>query len=581
MHEEPDIIRFEADCRRHAGHKEIAERMSFVKWKFNRMLSVATVVMAVNYLVMLSGSVIVGNLVGADGLAGVNTCTPAFGVASFLASLLSVGSGLVFSRAMGAFDAERAAGVFSQSLLLAIGLGAAIYAAMTLGETAFLRMTGVTGAVRQQAEHYWRWQAIAMALLPSVLTLEALVYADGDGAVALLAGGVHVTGAIGLSAFYTWRDGDAGGASLGTVLTMMAVLIVCSAHFYRANNHLRFRKRFSAADIRETLSASLADSTIYLCWGALVFVVNKFTVSEYGQYLLPVVALAASVVEFSIVFDGIGEALIPLGGMYSGEGNRPALRELANWSATVAVLEGLVCGALAFAFAPEIAAFYGFDPTSFKIFGSATAAVRTLAFAMPFMALLMMMNTHYLVVHHIPFAVSVTIMKDFVCPCAGVLLLGKPGSHGGEWIWVGFTVGYVTAAAYPFLFVLMRYGRSLFPWLIERDDGQSVNFAVKLTEDALADAKDKVGAFLNSCDISETGDVLTAIESSGRATIATNAHSVRSEYFVSTAEDGVVRLILRDNGKPLANSLGKYLNTLGCNRTECRFDIMCKDESKL
>ena len=72
--------------------------MSFVKWKFNRMLAVATVVMAVNYLVMLSGSVIVGNLVGADGLAGVNTCTPVFGVASFLASLLSVGSGLVFSR---------------------------------------------------------------------------------------------------------------------------------------------------------------------------------------------------------------------------------------------------------------------------------------------------------------------------------------------------------------------------------------------------------------------------------------------------------------------------------------------------
>ena len=49
---------------------------------------------------------------------------------------------------MGAFDAQRAAGVFSQTLMLAIGLGAAIYAAMTLGETAFLDMTGVTGVVR-------------------------------------------------------------------------------------------------------------------------------------------------------------------------------------------------------------------------------------------------------------------------------------------------------------------------------------------------------------------------------------------------------------------------------------------------
>ena len=546
----------------------------FVKWKFNRMLAVATVVMAVNYVVMLSGSVIVGNFVGADGLAGINTCTPAFGMASFLASLLSVGAGLVFSRAMGAFDARRAAGIFSQSMILAIGLGAAIYAAMRLGESPFLDLTGVTGAVRTQAEHYWRWQAIAMALLPSVLTLEALVYADGDGTVALLAGATHVLGAIGLSTFYTWRDGDAGGASLGTAVTMMAVLAVCSLHFYRANSHLRFRNYFSAADIRETLAASLADSTIYLCWGALVFVVNKFTVIAYGQHLLPVVALAASIVEFSIVFDGVGEALIPLGGMYDGEGNRPALRTMAGHAALVAILEGLVCGVLAFAFAPEIATFYGFDPASFKLFGTATAAVRILAFAMPFMALLMMQNTHYLVVHHIPFAVSVTVMKDFVCPCAGVLLLGRTGSSWGEWMWVGFTVGYVIAAAYPFLFVLIRHGRSLFPWLIERDDGRSVDFTVKLTADALADAKDRIGEFLNACDVFETDDVLTAVESAGRATLASNARPVRTEYYVSAEGNGVVRMIVRDNGKALVSPVGTYLNTLGCNRTECRFDII-------
>ena len=47
-----------------------------------------------------------------------------------------------------------------------------------------------------------------------------------------------------------------------------------------------------------------------------------------------------------------------------------------------------------------------------------------------------------------------------------------------------------------------------------------------------------------------------------------------SAFLDMTSVTGVVRLILRDNGKPLANSLGKHLNTLGCNRTECRFDIM-------
>ena len=64
--------------------------------KFNRMLVIGTMTMAVNYIVMLAGSVIAGNLVGADGLSALNVCTPVFGVASFLASLLSVGTALVF-----------------------------------------------------------------------------------------------------------------------------------------------------------------------------------------------------------------------------------------------------------------------------------------------------------------------------------------------------------------------------------------------------------------------------------------------------------------------------------------------------
>ena len=558
--------------------------MSFVKMKFNRMLVVGTLTMAVNYIVMLSGSVIVGNLVGADGLSALNVCTPVFGAASFLASLLSVGTALVFSRAMGAFDEERAARVFSHAMVVAIGLGAAIYAAMQFGEAAFLNLTGVTGAVRLQAESYWRWQTIAMALLPSVLTLEALVYADGDGLVALLAGGLHVTGAIGLSCWYTWRSGDAGGVSQGTALTMMAVLVACSAHFYRRNNHLRFRGGSPFSDLREILAGSLADSTIYLCWGALVLIVNRFAVAEFGQGLLPVVALAASVVEFSIVFDGVGEALIPVGGMYVGEGNKPAMRTLANHSALVATAEGVICGAALWFLAPQIAAWYGFRGESAALMPEAVCMARTLALAMPFMGLLMMMNTHYLVVGHIPFAVSVTAMKDFVCPCAGALSLGA--AFGARGMWLGFVVGYVVAAAYPFLFVLVRHGRGLFPWLIARDDGRSIDFTVRLTERSLSDASDRIAEYLNGNGVfgAVVGLVKSVIVDVGAATIRANRRNVLCEYFVSLGEMGVARVVVRDDGRAgseegragreVAGVTCRHLNTIGCNRTEYRFDVM-------
>ena len=554
------------------------ETVSFVRRKFNAMLGVATVTMSVNYIVMLAGSVVVGHMVGPDGLAGVNVSAPAFGIASFVASLISVGSGLVFSRAMGAFDERRAGGVFTQSAVLAAACGLCIFALMTLGGTAFLDFMGVTGEVRLQAADYWRWQSVAMGLTPLVLLAEAMVYADGDGLVATLAGICHVSGSIGFSLLFTWLTGSAGGAAAGTALTMAVVLAVSSLHFLRRNNHLRFVRYWSKADVVSTLTGSLPDASIYLCWGILIMVVNKIVVLGFGDGLLAVVALAASVVEFSIVFDGVGEALIPLEGMYQGEGNRPALQALARHSALVATVEGTVCGVLFFVLAPVLVPLYGISAGS-GLLEHAVKTIRILAFAMPFMGFLMMANTHYLVVRHVRLAVSVTVLKDFVFPCLFALLLRRRF----EGIWVGFVLGYVVAAAYPFVFVRLRYGRRLFPWLVPPDDGSILDFAVRLTQEGMLAARDRIGDFLCGHGVCRrvANRVMLTVENAALETIERNPGGrTIAEYAVFLGGE-FVRLVTRDTGVAFnvnasvpclgAFATGRYLNTLNCNRSEYLF----------
>lgn len=529
---------------------------SFVRSKFNRLLAVATLTMSVNYIVMLSGSVIVGNFVGAEGLAGLNVCTPVFGIASFLASLLSVGSALVFSRAMGEFNADRAAGVFSQSFKLAVGLGLLIFVAMAYFKNEYLALSGVSGSVETQARYYWGGQCFVLALTPLVMLMEAMVYADGDGLVAALAGLVHVAGSIGLSVFATLQTGNADGVAVGTSYAMVAVLVASSLHFLRTDNHLKFRRYFSWADFKATLAASLADSTIYLCWGLLVLIINLFAVSEFGQDSLTLVALAASVVEFSIIFDGVGEALIPLGGMYEGEGNTSALKTLANHSALMATLEGLVFGALFYVLAPILAAWYGIRGASAPLLPEAVVLIRTLALAMPFMGFLMMVNTHFLVVRHIPLAVCVTVMKDFICPTVCSLMLGV--HFGLKGLWCGFALGYVIAAINPFLIVAVKYGKDLFPWLIRRDATQLNTSSVEAAIEFLSDGPQKTH--------------LQSLFASARP----------EEIFIAYTPSSL-RVILRDTrarqepdrNHPAAKAAKKvtYLNTLGCNRTEYLFDL--------
>ena len=559
-----------------------AERVSFIRRKFNAMLGVATVTMSVNYIVMLSGSVIVGNLVGADGLSAVSACTPVFGIASFVASLLSVGTGLVFSHAMGAFDERRAGGVFTQSFVLAVLLGAALALAMAAGRDVFLGFTGVTGAVRDQAVAYWTWQMVAMALMPMVLLLEALVYADGDGVVAAAAGGCHVAGSIGFSVLFTKLAGTTGGASAGTALTMLLVIAIASLHFLRKNNHLRFVRHWSARDFGETCAGSLPDASIYLCWGLLIMLVNKVTVVRFGEGLLPVVALAASVVEFSIVFDGVGEALIPLGGMYMGEGNSVALRRLADHSALMATLEGVVCGIAFAALAPVLAPLYGIRGSAAALLPESVSMIRILACAMPFMGFLMMANTHFLVVRHVPLAVSVTYMKDLVLP--GLMIFPCMHVWGFNGLWIGFAIGYALAAAYPFLFVLVRHGVSRFPWLVEPDRGLILDFSVRLTPGAVAAARDRIADYLAGRGILDEviGRVKSVVEETGLISAARQSGAVAA-YTVFLDRPGLVRVVTRDTGKAFdvaakaphiaAIAERRYLNTLNCNRSEYLFRI--------
>ena len=190
---------------------------------------------------------------------------------------------------------------------------------------------------------------------------------------------------------------------------------------------------------------------------------------------------------------------------------------------------------------------------------------------------------HYLVVHHVPFAVSVTVVKDFVCPCAGALSLGA--AFGVRGMWIGFVAGYAVAAAYPFLFVLVRHGRGLFPWLIARDDGRSIDFTVRLTERSLFSATDRIAEYLNGRGIfgAVVGRVKSVLADAGAATIGANRRRVACEYFVSLEEKGVARVVVRDDGRmadgevrlpEIGGVTCRRLNTIGCNRTEYRFDIM-------
>ena len=64
-----------------------------------------------------------------------------------------------------------------------------------------------------------------------------------------------------------------------------------------------------------------ADSSVYLCWGLMDYVMIGYVSAHYGASVQVTLAVVVSLIEFSVVMDGVGMALQPLISTYYGEKN--------------------------------------------------------------------------------------------------------------------------------------------------------------------------------------------------------------------------------------------------------------------
>lgn len=73
---------------------------------------------------------------------------------------------------------------------------------------------------------------------------------------------------------------------------------------------------------------SIVDAAIYLCWAVMDYVMIGHISARYGEKGLITLAVVVSVIEFSVVMDGVGMAVQPLLGTYLGEKNHVLIRRL-------------------------------------------------------------------------------------------------------------------------------------------------------------------------------------------------------------------------------------------------------------
>lgn len=458
--------------------------------KFKSLLLAGSFTVLANYFVRLSDTVVAGNLLGPDALAGINMVTPILAAVSFLSGLVSTGMATCYSLAMGRCEKTRARQYFMQALWMILGVGAPISLLLLFGKGAFLGYLGASESISGFASGYlsWAWAVVVPECLLGLLIM--LGYADGDTKLCTLAYAANfvVNLAVGIVAVKLGMG--AGGCAFATLAADVCGIAILMTHFFRKSNTFAPVRHFSFGDSWRIMSASFGDAAAFLCDGLLFFFLNKFVITHYGSSMLPVLGVVISIWGLLEFFNGIGVAIQPIVTVYYGEGNTKSIRSVMRSAMWVSVAEGVLFMLVFGLFPAQVAAVLGVtDPA---LVAKVTVAIRCICGGFVALAFAGLFNSYYMFVERSLLAGVVTFLSYLVMPVACVM--AGSFAFGAAGVWVGLGAGPFAGLVITATIAISTEGFRAFPLLLPFDREPKVHvFNLWLTPDEIVDVSRRVG----------------------------------------------------------------------------------------
>ena len=512
------------------------------------MLISGTFTKAVMYLMLLSDSIIAGHFIGASGVAGINAITPVTAIVTFFGDLVSTGVGIVFTREVGAMRKDRADEIYSQGLIISVGMGLLSALLILVFQDAYFRVSGVTGDILENALKYYRLVPINAFLTIVIFYLEQMVYSDGDELCNNICYGFQIGGNIICSVILT-RFLGMTGIILGSVIGNSLGILTCLWHYFRKENTLRFVWHLSFRDFLLTSRYSIVDSSVYICWGLMDYVMIGFVSGRFGETGLITLAVVVSLIEFGVVMDGVGMAMQPLIGTYFGEKNHVLIKRVMRSAVKAAVIEGLAATALIWAFARQFCALFGI--TGGEALAPSISALRIVSLGFTFCSMVSLTTSYYMLIDRIGMATCIACFQNglmyILLPVLGALAFGMGG------MWAGFVAAPILTLVCAYLYVYLRFGRDNFPFLLKDMESEIEVMDDTLTPETAAGLSDRVRSSLLAHQyMKKTADKAALfVEEIGLTILERNRQAkkpVLIELSLFFEEDSVL-IIERDSGK--------------------------------
>lgn len=434
---------------------------TFLSRKFFSLLLSSSISLLVITVLALSDTLIAGVMLGEEAVSAICLVVPAYSLAGFAGCLISLGVPIIYSRAMGEFNKERADRCFAFGVFMAVTMGLVLYIVFMLFGDAYLRFYEPSTVVFNAAKDYFFWYKYTILLLPIMTLMDEMVLADGDETLSMVSGIVQIVGNIVCSIVFAKFVGIEG-IGFGSFIGTLVALLVAFAHLLRKGNSLKLGFYFSLKLLVDVVKYSAIDAGTYLFLACFTAVMNRFITFAYGPEMLVLGAVILFVKEVQIVFDGIGEAFTPLMNIYLGEESYDGVKKCYGLSKKTAVVEGVVLTLLMILVSPFIVKLYDIsDPVACSY---AVGGVRIEALGLVFLSLLYLLSSYYLLIDKIKLGFVMSALRDVLVVTPACIALGYFfGIYG---MFAGVAVGPAIAYAISVLYIRIRYGAENYPLLL-------------------------------------------------------------------------------------------------------------------
>lgn len=517
---------------------------SFCNKKFRSLLFTGSITVVIQFLIIISDTIVIGNILGEQQLSAVNVVKPFHSFSIFIASLISIGTSVFYSLEIGKFNKRNANSLFGQGIILTVFSGLLLFMAGLLGKGVYFAYLNLSPYVESAASAYYFYYQFVIMLLPVYTVLLELVYADGDSVICNISSAVQIGVNVLVSVFLCWKIGIRG-VGLGTLLGLVLSIVVLLIHFFRKQNTLSFVWYIRLTDVLKVLKCGITDSSAYLFMGMNSFIASKFVIYQFGEYYLPVLLVVFNILELTIVFDGIGQAITPIVNVYRGEENHVGIKRAMKIALKYAVVEGITMTIFLFLFGGDIAELFGLVDN--KLIGITKLALRLVS---PFFfctGVLFLQTTYYMIIEKVFLATAITGIKDWLIPSAFICIFGL--AFGINGVWMGLGLSPFVSVILVALIVYVRYGREKFPLLLENDTREVYIFDAELNVKNIINLRNQVEQLLIKKQVTHKSvtKIMLFIEEIGMLAYDKNqGKTVSCECSVMIGDD--VQVIVRDDG---------------------------------